>query len=137
MLWLLRTCSCLKNHAHKFPPDCMDTQIVYVSNLIHSIYQQSKKQTCVWIKAYLTSRCMTPNWNQSFPFVVVFFLPLVILVLLIFWGVGVLFFLNYQCLTGLHTRSCMHISVFIEMCCFLKKKSVSFNYRTTIKNLKL
>lgn len=61
----------------------------------------------MWTKAYLMSRCMTPNWNQSFPFVVVFFflllffLPLVVLVLLIFRGgggdgVGVRFiFLNY------------------------------------------
>lgn len=27
----------------------------------------------MWTKAYLMSRCMTPNWNQSFPFVVFFF----------------------------------------------------------------
>lgn len=47
MLWLLRTCSCLKNHAHKFPPDCMDTQIVYVSNLIHSILVVKEADVCV------------------------------------------------------------------------------------------
>lgn len=73
MLWLLRTCSCLKNHAHKFPPLTAWIHRQFMCQISFTVYQQSKKQTCVWTKAYLMSRCMTPNWNQSFPFVVFFF----------------------------------------------------------------
>lgn len=124
MSWLLSTCSCIKKKiklfklAHKYLLDWIHTQFKNVSNLGHSIVKEADLCGFLFSHKHIDSLLdgdVTLHDIQFVPKFPFYFWPLVVLVFVSLFG----FFYNY--LAGLYTSSCfscMHIGVFIVMCCF-------------------